>query len=124
MLSRFGIPDSFYRVAELRERLPPPREFLTRRGRRFHVFGWRSHFSDRISFRRQGIRWIAPSWDRVIARHVYLNGDWQGSERQAVIGLMARLGRFEAGRRVVVDVGAGIGLPAIPIARETGLGVL
>jgi FkbM family methyltransferase len=111
-------------VALLRRRLPPPRTLVSRRGWRTSWFAWRRHLSDRVVCRRNGLRWTLPTGDEAIAATLFADGDFQAAERAAALEVMRDLGRFRAGRDLVVDLGSNIGTPALQLASDAGLRVL
>lgn len=80
--------------------------------------------ADEITFRRDGIRWTAFPWDRLVSGPLFVSGGFQAAEVRAVLARMARDGRLAPPRDVIVDVGANIGTSALPFAVETGRRVL
>jgi len=72
--------------------------------------------AEEITFRREGTRWTAFPWDHMISQSLFVHGNFQGPEVQAVLAWMTRHQRIAAARNIVVDVGANIGTSAIPFA--------
>ncbi len=80
--------------------------------------------AEEIVFRRSGLTWIAPVWDRVITLNLFAHGSFQGRDIEAVVGWMRRHKRVAPHRDVFINAGAHIGTTAIPLARKTSCMVL
>jgi FkbM family methyltransferase len=104
---RLGLPEMALRVARA----------LSRVERRVLTLQLLEDEAEEVTFRRKGIRWTGLSWDRMVSASLFVSGGFQGDEVRAVGNWMARHGRFDHGRDVVVDVGANLGTTAIPFAR-------
>lgn len=77
-----------------------------------------------IAFRRKGFRWQGFTWDVAITWWLYVHGDYQGEEREALVAWAREQGHLTPQRRLVVEVGANIGTTALPLARDDGMDVL
>ena len=76
-----------------------------------------------ISFRRDGIRWTAFTWDTYVSSTLFAEGSFHGAELAAAVAWIARH-RIPGPDAVIVNVGAHIGTSAIPLARGSGCRVL
>ena len=103
--------------------LPRPYQLATRRERRLLLISARRRFSDRASFRREGVRWTVPSWDECVAWHICADGSFDADHRDALLGAMHSWGRIAPGRDLVVEIGANFGSHTVPFALA-GLRVL
>jgi FkbM family methyltransferase len=79
---------------------------------------------EEITFRRGGTRWTAFPWDYCISEQLFIDGNFQGQEVQALLVWLNRHRRFIAPRDVVIDLGANIGTSTIPMAQHTGCRVI
>lgn len=90
--------------------------------RRRRITAWRLLLEldvQSIAFRRDGLIWnLRPDLD--IGLLMFVDGGFQASQMQALLGWMRRAGVFSGSRDVFVDAGANIGTTCIPIVRETG----
>jgi FkbM family methyltransferase len=77
-----------------------------------------------ITFRRDGTTWTIAPWDIMISHRLFVDGNFQGREIEAVLAWMRRNGRFAAPRDCIVDAGANIGTSTIPFAQATTCRVL
>lgn len=96
------------------------RERAVRHGRRL-LFMLLEDQLEEMSFRRGGTRWTVPARDDPIARNLFVRGEHQGPELEALLAWLGARGYLGPERGALVDVGANIGSPSIPIALETGL---
>ena len=79
---------------------------------------------DLVTFDRDGIRWTVFSSDHGVARTLFVDGGHQAAERTGVLSWLGRHAPEVLRRSTIVDVGANLGTPCIPLARETGCQVL
>lgn len=79
---------------------------------------------DLVTFDRDGIRWTVFASDHGVARTLYVDGGHQAAERSGVLRWLARHVPEVLRRSTIVDVGANLGTPCIPLARDTGCQVL
>lgn len=79
---------------------------------------------ERMRFRRRGFRWEGFTWDAAITWWLYVHGDYQREEREALAAWAREHGHLTAGRRLAIEVGANIGTTALPLARDEGMEVV
>ena len=77
-----------------------------------------------ITFERDGIVWTVPVGRFSVAANCFVEGAHQSREIRAVLDWVGRSGRLAHPRGAVIDVGANLGSPGIPLARATGLRVV
>jgi len=77
-----------------------------------------------VSFERDGIHWTVPVGRFSVAANCFVEGAHQSREIRAVLAWVARTGRLAQPRGAVIDIGANLGSPGIPLARATGLRVV
>lgn len=79
---------------------------------------------DLVTFDRDGIRWTVFTSDHGVSRSLFVDGGHQAPSQGGVLAWLARHAPDLLRRSTIVDVGANLGTPAIPLARATGCGVL
>jgi len=79
---------------------------------------------DFVTFDRHGLRWTVFASDHGVSRTLFVDGGHQTAEREGVLAWLEVHQPRALGRSVIVDVGANVGTPAIPLARSTGCRVL
>lgn len=78
----------------------------------------------RLRFERDGVSWTVPGGEDEIARSLFVAGRYQNPQLEALLTWLDANGRSPARYGWMVDVGANIGVPSIPLARRTGRRVL
>ena len=76
--------------------------------------------SEEVTFKRDGILWTTPVGRLSVAKNCFIDGMHQAREISAVLGWLKSKGRLGPGTKAFIDVGANLGVPAIPFARMTG----
>ena len=109
------------REARARWRGDIPTVERIRRKREFEGLSGRVDF---VTFDRDGIRWTVHATDHGVARTLFVDGGHQAAERDGVLRWLARHVPGALRRSTIVDVGANLGTPGIPLARATGCRVL
>ena len=102
-------------------RLRGDREYLLQQKRRL-LFLLAEDELDSMTFQRDGTMWTVPSASSSIAKNLLIEGSHQGPETRALLDWLGRRGHLE--RDTIVEVGANIGTPSIPLCRATGKTVL
>lgn len=103
-------------------RLTGDRPRATRQGRRL-LFEQLVDHADEVAFTREGVTWHVPTTRDSVARHLFIDGRYQERDVTALRAWMERRGRLGPDRWIV-DVGANLGVPSIPLARATEARVL
>lgn len=80
--------------------------------------------AEQLTFRRDGLLWTVFVWDTGVAKYLYSEGNYQGSEVHGLLAWLRHHGHAPTKESWVIDVGANIGTTSIPVARETGARVL
>lgn len=81
-------------------------------------------YASQITCERDGILWSVATEDPGISKKLFIKGRYQAEEVDQLIRFLKVRGSISTQRNVVIDVGANIGVPSIPIARLTGLRVI
>lgn len=124
-------------IARLQATLPPLRRlslaraiqwqarFLTPEGKRWAAWLLAEGEVDEVIVTRGSLRWALPisieSSD--VANHLFVAGDHQGADVEAMRSWAEANGRTR-GRTTVVDVGANLGTTTLPLLRSTSCRVL
>jgi FkbM family methyltransferase len=94
-----------------------------RHWRRLLFLSARGHV-ETLTFRRGETTWTVPVSTDSVAKNLFVEGAHQGRETRAVLAWLKERGHLGAQRSTLVDVGANLGAPSIPIALATGKQVL
>lgn len=79
---------------------------------------------DTLTFRRGDTTWTAYGHDWYCSWHLYGTGAFEPEQLETVVAWLRRNGHLADPARVIVEVGANIGMSTIPLAKKTGLRVL
>ena len=80
--------------------------------------------AEQLTFRHAETLWTVPVGPDEIGRALFVGGSYQLPQLEALVAWLEAQGRFPPERRFIVDVGANIGVPSIPLARRTGRRIL
>lgn len=79
---------------------------------------------DTLTFRRGDTTWTTYGHDWYCSWHLFGAGAFEPEQLETVIAWLQRNNRLDDPSRVILEVGANIGMSTIPLAKKTGLRVL
>ncbi|MCZ7646419.1 MAG: FkbM family methyltransferase [Planctomycetota bacterium] len=80
--------------------------------------------ADQLTFRRDGTDWTVLVSDASVTKSLFLTGRHQAGTRARVLEWLEAHEYMPASRALIVDVGANIGTPCVPLALGTGRRIL
>lgn len=80
--------------------------------------------AETVTFRMKGVLWTTPVSDRDITRSLFVSGEHEGANVANMQAWLTHHGFMDDSRHWIIDIGANIGTPCIPLVRETGKKVL
>ena len=80
--------------------------------------------AENVTFRRNNLLWTTPVSDRDISRSLFVQGEHQGRDVANLKEWLIPRSYLDDSKQWIIDIGANIGTPSIPLALVTGKKVL